>query len=100
MTRNTERESEAWRAMKEMSDLAALERAEQAVSDLCAGRLRWEMRVPADASHDPDLIIGEALDRLRALLGRPSIVVRARMGPATRTNAIAGPTTATPRGVR
>lgn len=45
--------------------LAAVARAEQAVDDLCQGRLRWEMRVPAEPDHDPDLIISEALRQAR-----------------------------------
>lgn len=51
--------------------LAALDkiaRAEQAVDDLCSGRLRWEMRVPAEPDHDPDLIISDALRAARETL--------------------------------
>lgn len=48
--------------------LRAIDRAEKAVDDLCQGRLRWEMRVPAEPDHDPDLIISEALRLSRAAL--------------------------------
>ena len=51
------------------------ERAYRAITDLCSGKLRWEMRVPAEPDHDPDLIITAALrdadliaDALPALL--------------------------------
>lgn len=50
--------------------LRAIEKAEKAVDDLCQGRLRWEMRVPAEPDHDPDLIISEALRQSRAILAR------------------------------
>lgn len=43
--------------------LTAIKRAESAVADLCSGRLRWEMRVPAEPDHDPDLIISDALGK-------------------------------------
>jgi hypothetical protein len=46
----------------------ALDRADTAVDDLCRGRLRWEMRVPAEPDHDPDLIISHALGLARAAL--------------------------------
>ena len=48
--------------------LLAIERAEKAVDDLCQGRLRWEMRVPAEPDHDPDLIISDALRLARAAI--------------------------------
>lgn len=38
-----------------------IQRAHDMVSALCDGRRDWVMRVPADESHDPDLIIGGAL---------------------------------------
>ena len=55
-----------------MTDRAALrarhQRATQAVDDLCQGRLRWEMRVPAEPDHDPDLIISDSLRDIPDLL--------------------------------
>lgn len=48
----------------------AIDRAEKAVDDLCTGRLRWEMRVPAEPDHDPDLIIAAALQVARKALSR------------------------------
>lgn len=50
------------------SALAAIDKAWDTVSALCAGRMRWEMRVPAEPDHDPDLVIGDALRQARALL--------------------------------
>lgn len=48
--------------------LEALASAEKTVDDLCQGRLRWEMRVPAEPDHDPDLIIGQALRLARQFI--------------------------------
>lgn len=45
--------------------LEKIARAEKAVDDLCSGKLRWQMRVPAEPDHDPDLIISEALRAAR-----------------------------------
>ncbi len=45
---------------------AALTAARKAGDDLCAGRLRWERRVPAEPDHDPDLIISRGLDAAEA----------------------------------
>ncbi len=50
----------------------ALDAADKAVDDLCQGRLRWEMRVPAEPDHDPDLIISKALGMARAALAARS----------------------------
>ena len=50
------------------SALSKIARAEQAVDDLCSGKLRWEMRVPAEPDHDPDLIISDALRAARLLI--------------------------------
>jgi hypothetical protein len=57
-------------AFAEPSDeaLRLIERAEKAVDDLCSGRLRWEMRVPAEPDHDPDLIISTALRAARTAI--------------------------------
>jgi hypothetical protein len=41
--------------------LAAIEKAEQEVFDLCSGKHRWTMRVPAEPDRDSDLVIGGAL---------------------------------------
>lgn len=42
--------------------------AEQIVNDLCHGRRRWTMSVPARPDSDPDLIIGDVLHQVPALL--------------------------------
>lgn len=49
--------------------LAAIEKAHQMVSDLCARRREWIMSIPARPDHDPDLVIGEALRLARQALG-------------------------------
>ena len=46
--------------------LTSIERAMQAVDDLCQGRINWTMRVPAEPDRDPDLIISDALRAARA----------------------------------
>ena len=44
----------------------------QIVNDLCAGKKRWVMSVPAEPDRDPDLVIGAALDILRRLIEEKS----------------------------
>ena len=54
------------------NDLDALEAAhkaaKQVVRDLCEGKRRWTMSVPARPDDDPDLVISAALNALPALL--------------------------------
>ena len=45
-----------------------IERGYTTIHELCSGRLRWEMRVPAEPDHDPDLILTDALAAGRELL--------------------------------
>lgn len=52
---------------------AAIEKAHDHVSDLCEGKTKWTMRIPAEPDRDSDLVIGaglqagkKALDRLAA----------------------------------
>lgn len=71
--------------------LDAIARAEQAVDDLCQGRLRWEMRVPAEPDHDPDLIISEALRQARALLATPATPVAGDLAALLHNEACAEP---------
>lgn len=47
---------------------ARCEAAQQIVRDLCEGRRRWTMSVPARPDDDPDLVIGGVLHRVPALL--------------------------------
>lgn len=47
---------------------ARLEAAERMVNDLCSGKERWTMRVPADPDRDSDLVISGALGAIHALL--------------------------------
>lgn len=41
---------------------AALKTAHDHVADLCEGRTKWTMRIPADEQRDSDLVIGAGLD--------------------------------------
>ena len=45
-----------------------IERAEQEVFDLCSGKRRWTMTVPAEENRDSDLLIGGALAEARKFL--------------------------------
>jgi len=45
-----------------------IERGYATIHALCIGKLRWEMRVPAEPDHDPDLILTDALGAARELL--------------------------------
>ena len=45
-----------------------VQRGRRVIDDLCQGRLRWEMRVPAEPDHDPDLILTDALNVADELL--------------------------------
>lgn len=51
---------------------AGIEARQQAawdeVTDLCSGKHRWTMRVPAEEDRDSDLVIGNALRDIHALL--------------------------------
>jgi len=47
---------------------AAHKAAKQVVRDLCEGKRRWTMSVPARPDDDPDLVISAALNAFRALL--------------------------------
>jgi hypothetical protein len=47
--------------------------AEKVVDDLCQGRIRWTMNVPAEPDRDPDLVISRALtEAKRAVRGASS----------------------------
>ena len=48
--------------------IADLDKAVDLVKDLCAGRARWVMSIPARPDHDPDLVIARALYRARSLI--------------------------------
>ena len=41
--------------------LEKLGKADQVVTDLCSGKFKWDMQVPARPDHDPDLVISAAL---------------------------------------
>lgn len=53
---------------REAAIRARLVKAHEVVSDLCHGRRRWTMSVPAREDHDPDLLVGAALRDADALL--------------------------------
>ncbi len=44
------------------------EKAHQVISDLCNGRRRWIMSIPAQEDYDPDLVIGASLRDIPTLL--------------------------------
>lgn len=48
--------------------IAKIDKALKHVYDLCQGKERWTMRVPADESRDSDLIISMALTAARSAL--------------------------------
>jgi hypothetical protein len=48
--------------------IGRIERAEQEVSDLCSGKRRWTMTVPAEPDRDSDFVIGGALADARKAL--------------------------------
>lgn len=48
--------------------IAKIDKALQVVYDLCHGRQKWTMRVPAEPDRDPDLVIAGALRAARDLL--------------------------------
>lgn len=50
--------------------IAKIVRAEQEVADLCTGKHRWTMWVPAEPDNDSDLLIGGALADARAFIRR------------------------------
>lgn len=54
--------------------IARLERARRMVADLCEGKQRWVMHVPAEPDRDPDLVLVSGIDAalvaLRALAGQ------------------------------
>jgi hypothetical protein len=50
--------------------LDAIDKAMQIVDDLCQGRTRWVMNVPALPDSDPDLVISEALRLAKAYIDR------------------------------
>lgn len=51
-----------------MSDelIAKIDKAHKVVCDLCSGKRKWIMSIPAQPNDDPDLIIGESLREARA----------------------------------
>jgi len=48
--------------------LMSIDRAEQEVHDLCSGKRRWTMTVPAEPDRDSDLLMIDAFDKARAIL--------------------------------
>lgn len=48
--------------------IGKIDKALQVVADLCDGKQRWTMRIPAEPDSDPDLVIAGALASARALL--------------------------------
>ena len=63
--------------------IAKIDRAWQEVSDLCSGKRRWTMTVPAERDRDSDLVIGDALTEARRYLdaaraAAPDLLVAAR----------------------
>lgn len=48
--------------------IAGIDAAHEKVVALCTGAERWVMRVPADPSRDPDLVIGSALRAARKVV--------------------------------
>lgn len=44
-----------------------IKKARQVVNDLCQGRKKWVMQIPANRNEDPDLIISDALSEFEAL---------------------------------
>lgn len=48
--------------------LVAIAKAHRTVDDLCQGRIRWTMNVPAEPDRDPDLIIADALGKAQRLI--------------------------------
>lgn len=52
-------ESLAGKALNEIE--TSIQRAQHMLSDLCRGRQRWTMSIPARPTDDPDLVIGDAL---------------------------------------
>lgn len=46
----------------------SLEKAHDMVSDLCDGKRKWMMSIPAQPDHDPDLVIGLALHKAIAYI--------------------------------
>ena len=48
--------------------LAAISGAMVVVDDLCQGRRKWTMSIPARPDHDPDLIIMEALRKAKVAM--------------------------------
>lgn len=53
-----------------------IERARQMVYDLCSGKERWVMRVPAQPDRDSDLIIMAGLDAVETILSQIEANVR------------------------
>lgn len=54
------------------SAIHQIDRASDIVSELCSGKRRWTMSVPARPDDDPDLAIGAALRASRRLIQRQS----------------------------
>jgi hypothetical protein len=48
--------------------IAKIDKALETVFDLCSGKQRWVMSVPAQPDRDPDLVISEALRAAREAL--------------------------------
>lgn len=48
--------------------LDAITKAKQKLSDLCHGRERWHMSIPADPENDPDIVIMEGLHKAELAL--------------------------------
>lgn len=47
---------------------ARVEAADKHISDLCSGKARWTMRVPAEPDRDSDLVLSAALADVERLL--------------------------------
>lgn len=58
--------------------IANLLRAREMVGDLCSGKQRWVMSIPARPEHDPDLVIVFGIDAALDALGH-----RREAAPAT-----------------
>jgi len=55
--------------------LDAIAKAKQKLSDLCSGKERWHMSIPADEHNDPDIVIMDGLHLAEAALSRLSAPV-------------------------
>ena len=59
------------RSERAIETLMAIETALDVINELCQGKRRWVMSIPARPDDDPDLIISRALLSARTALSEP-----------------------------